>query len=333
MQHHSFFVRVFMPNTAKQMEEANKRLEEDCIKREEYEKNMKEHQRIMDETAKKKELHAKYILEQEDHTRELNELHKMYLEEQFDQKNREILREVLQKEIRQAELEKAWLELDIQLAKQREAQYREHLEKAWAEFDKQLLEQQQKQECSKFDKQLLEQQKQGWTEFQILDQQYQQKQKKKQELEQEWTEFKTYQKPETPWWQEELQKQLELQQYLYMFNKAQQIQLPFASRLQMILDIETEINICIKQTRDFHRGIGDLRRLCSESIQNAQNATSYEDYKKYNAQTIEIRNTAQNLAVAPRNKQQLLMRELFSSEEKVIVNDKLGELRWLNSKK
>lgn len=110
-------------------------------------------------------------------------------------------------------------------------------------------------------------------------------------------------------------------------------QLPFEARLQMIMDIENEIHICNKQTSDFRSGIGELRKLCSESIQNAQNATSYEDYKKYNAQAIEIRNTAQNLAVAPRNKQQLLMHELFSAEEQVIVNDKLGEQRWLNSKK
>ena len=107
----------------------------------------------------------------------------------------------------------------------------------------------------------------------------------------------------------------------------------FASRLQIILDIETEINICKQQTSDFRRGIGLLFANYGESMQNAQNATSYEDYKKYKAQASEIKNTAHNLAVAPRNKQHRLLHELFSEEEKVIVNDKLGELRWLNSKK
>lgn len=116
----------------------------------------------------------------------------------------------------------------------------------------------------------------------------------------------------------------------------------FQSRLQMILDVEKEIQICIKQSREFTEqtrgfsrgpGTGHLCELYWESIQTAQNATSYEDYKKYCAQANEIRNTGSNLAVAPRNKQQLLMHELFSAEEKVIVNDKLGEMRWLNSKK
>jgi hypothetical protein len=284
-----------MPNTAKRMEEENKRYEEDRIKKEEYEKNMEDQQRKMDENKFKKE----------ELNRELIEIEKMYLEEKDEQKLRE-------NEIHRRDLEKAWAEFDRQLAqqqrqieKQKEALHRAHIEKAWAEFDKQIAEQQQ--------------------------------QKKKQELEQEWTEFTMYlvhkpvQEPAIPWWHQELQQQEELRQYLCAYKEKTPIS--FEHRFQMIMEIEDEINICRKERSDFCRGVGKLRELCSQSIRNAQNATSYEDYKKYNAQAIEIRTTANNLENVPRAKQQKMLQLLFTPEELVIVNDKLGEKRWLNSKK
>ena len=105
-------------------------------------------------------------------------------------------------------------------------------------------------------------------------------------------------------------------------------QLPFSSRLQMILDIENEIHICNKQTSDFHRGIGDAYQAHNKAIQKMQGASRYEDYKKYMADATEIQQSMQNLRGQLSTKQHQLLHLLFTSEEQVIVNDKLGEQRW-----
>ena len=125
MQHPSFFVRVFMPNTAKQytqyIEEANKKREEVLIKRELIEKKNTEWKNKMKEQEKlKKELYDKYDTEKEERKREGMEIYNMCLEEVYEQKLREIKRkEIFFKQVEETRSEQRinlWLRKETKLA-------------------------------------------------------------------------------------------------------------------------------------------------------------------------------------------------------------------------